>query len=161
MAVGIHILDVLRWLSGKTVRRVCGHATTLRKRVKVEDNAAVLLEFADGTMGAFDVSWTTHPYEVTTTWYAHHGQLRTAIGAAHPVTVQFAKDGDPTQSLRKPVHPPIPKASRHGGAYPYFARCIRNRIAPFVSGEEGRASLEVILAAYESVRRGGWVTLPL
>ncbi len=160
--VGVHILDLLRWLSGKDVKRLCCHAKTLQKSVAVEDNAAVLLEFTDGTMGAFDVSWTTHPYEVTTTWYGQKGQLRTAIGAEHPVRVQLCKaDGDPNQPLGEELRPAIPATSRVGGAYPYFAECVLTGTPPFVSGEEGRATLEVILGAYESMRTGGWVDLPL
>jgi predicted dehydrogenase len=48
-----------------------------------------------------------------------------------------------------------------GGAYPYFVACVLRRRHPFLSGEEGRASLEVVLAAYRSIRERRWVELPL
>lgn len=160
--VGVHILDLLRWLSGKEVKRICCQAKTLQKRVPVEDNASALLEFADGTLGSFEVSWTTRPYEVTTQFYGDRGKLRTAIGSAHPVVIEYcAREGDPNNPLGEPEYPPVPSASRVGGAYPYFTQCIKTGTTPFVSGEEGRATLEVILGAYESIRSGGWVELPL
>ena len=163
MDVGVHIVDTLRWLSGKQVKRLCCHAKTLQKRLPVEDNAGALLEFTDGTMGSFGVSWTTRPYEVTTAFYTERGKLRTAVGASHPITVQFGKlVGDPNQPLsREDWHPSVGPTSRVGSAYAYFIDCILNDREPFVSGEEGRATLEVILAAYESIRTGGWVELPL
>lgn len=160
--VGIHILDLLRWLSGKEVKRICCQAKTLAKPVAVEDNASALLEFTDGTMGSFEVSWTTHPYEVATVVYGERGTLRTALGGGPPVAVRFCQlRGDPNEPLGEPFCPEIPSASRVGGAYPYFVRCILQNERPFLSGEEGRASLEVMLAAYESIRTGGWVELPL
>ena len=160
--VGIHIVDLLRWLSGREVRRICCQAKTLQKRVPVEDNASVLLEFTDGTLGSFEVSWTTRPYEVATCFYGERGTLRTSIGSTAPVAVRYADlDGDPNQPLGNDAHPPVPSSSRRGGAYAHFVECITTGTEPLVSGEEGRATLEVILGAYESAKTGGWVTLPL
>jgi predicted dehydrogenase len=160
--VGIHIVDVLRWLSGKQVRRICCQAKTLQKRVKVEDNASALLEFTDGTLGSFEASWTTRPYEVTTVFYGERGQLRTAVGAVHPVVIKFCqRTGDPNKQIGDDTHPAVPASSRRGGAYPCFIDSIAKGRAPVVPGEEGCRTLEVILGAYESVRSGRWVDLPL
>ena len=161
MDVGIHIADLLRWLSGKSVRRICCQAKTLQKHIAVEDNASALLEFTDGTLGSFEVSWTTRPYEVATSFYGERGTLRTSIGSPTPVTVRYADlDGDPNR-LGEEAHPPVPASSRLGGAYRSFVESIAAGTTPSVSGEEGRATLEVILGAYESIKTGGWVTLPL
>jgi len=161
MDVGAHIADLLRWLSGKQVKRLCCQAATVAKRVAVEDNAAVLLEFTDGTIGSFDVSWTTQPYEVMTAFYGERGILRTSFGGARSVSVQRAqRRGDPNHAMGPTVYPRVARGSRLGGAYPYFVRCIRRRRKPAVSGEEGRATLQILLAAYESARRGRWVDLP-
>jgi len=160
--VGAHIVDLLRWLSGKRVKRICCQAKTLQKRVRVEDNASALLEFSDGTFGSFEVSWTTRPYEVTTQFYGERGQLRTTVGAAHPVVVRYCqRKGDPNKPLRGDVPIAVPAASRRGGAYPRFVEAITAGRPLAVPGEEGRRTLEVILAAYESVRVGSWVELPL
>lgn len=160
--VGVHLIDLLRWLSGKAVKRICAIAKTLKKSVAVEDNASCLLEFADGTIGTCEVSWTTRPYEVATAFYAERGTLRTAVGTRHPVVVQFGRvDGDPNLPREQESYPPVPSVSRQGGAYPSFVRCLKHGRPPFVSGEEGRTTLEIVLAAYRSIRQGGWVTLPL
>jgi predicted dehydrogenase len=161
MDVGIHILDLLRWLSGKEVARICCQVNTLRKRTRVEDNASALLEWTDGALGSFEVSWTTRPYAVTTEWYGARGTLRTRLGAAHPVTVEWGQaSGAPRTASARDAAPAVPARSRRGGAYAEFLRCIRTGRHPLIDGPEGRHSLEVILAAYASARTGRWVTLP-
>lgn len=159
--VGIHILDLLRWLSGKQVRRICCQAKTLQKRMTVEDTAHALIEFTDGAMGSFEVSWITRPYEVTTTFSGERGRLQTVSGSLNAVTLHLGKGGADSGALLGECALQVPAKSRYGGAYPYFVDCLLRKTPPAVSGEEGRASLEVILAAYESVRIGGWVELPL
>ena len=160
--VGAHIIDVLRWLSGNEVRRICCRTKTLEKRIRVEDHAAALLEFRDGTVGSFEASWTTRPYEVTTHFYGERGQLQTSLGARHPVILRRCRQrGDPNQPMGAAVTPAVPNASRSGGAYPRFIRAIQRHGAPAVSGLEGRRTLEVVLAAYASARSGRWVDLPL
>ncbi len=42
----------------------------------------------------------------------------------------------------------------------HFVDCVRNDRTPLVTGEDGRAVLEAIFAAYESARTGRKVTLP-
>ena len=159
MDVGIHIIDLLRWLSGKQVKRICAHAKTIRKLIEVEDNASALFEFTDGTIGAIEVSWTIRPYEVTTDSYAERGTVRTALGSATPVVVQFSQ---PDGSLMgEAFHPSVAPASRLGGAYPAFINALVQETQVPVPGEEGRSTLEVVLAAYESARTGRWIDLPL
>ena len=42
----------------------------------------------------------------------------------------------------------------------HFIDCVQNDRKPLVTGEDGRAVLEVIFAAYESARTGRKVPLP-
>lgn len=155
--VGIHLVDLLRWISGKTVRRVCASAATLQKKRNVEDNAALLLQFTDGTLGSCEVSWTLRPYAVSTQFYGQRGTLRTCFGEKHPVAISWCKrKPDPNKPLGNPAYLPVPAESRLGGPYPYFIDCIIKDEKPFCSGEEGRATLAVVLAAYESVKTQRW-----
>ena len=158
MDVGAHMVDLLQWLSGQRIRRVFGQGSRLRKPWPVEDNGSVLVEFAGGAIGAVEASWTTRPYEVATVFYGERGTLRTTVGASRTVEVLLGREDG---AVRKIEHPAVPARSRWGGAYPYFARCIRQGIEPEASGAAGCRTLEVILAAYASMRTGGWVTLPL
>ncbi|PID92345.1 MAG: oxidoreductase, partial [Bacteroidetes bacterium] len=44
--------------------------------------------------------------------------------------------------------------------FEHFVDCVKNDREPMVSGEDGRAVLEVIFAAYESAGTGRKVMLP-
>ena len=157
--IGIHIADLVRWLKAEKVAEVFARIQILEKKTPVDDNATVFLRFADGTKGEFECSWTTRPYEVLTYAYGEKGKLTTSIGSKQPVVLTLAKTGkgeDPNCILKEEC----PKLGSGGGwenAVHYFIDCIRKKQKPFVSGQEGREALRIILAAYESNQRGRWV----
>ncbi len=162
MDLGIHLVDLLLWLSGKSVKRLCASAATIEKRVPVEDTASLLMEFTDGTLGSCEVSWTTRVYEVMTWFQGERGKLTTANDRAHPVSVQWARTtGDPNKPRGAEVYPEVPRASRWGGAYAQFVDSVLHARPPGVSGEDGRRALEVVTAAYRSIQERCWVELPL
>ncbi|MBN1354247.1 MAG: Gfo/Idh/MocA family oxidoreductase [Candidatus Omnitrophica bacterium] len=157
--VGIHILDLLRWLSGKEVAEVCANIKTVEKPFPVEDNGSILMRFTDGALGHFEASWTTRPYEVMTWLYGENGKIHTSIGSEKPVIASMATVGkgkDPN-SLLEDVYPEIGPGSGWGSAVHYFIDCVVKREKPFIDGEEGAKSMSVILAAYESSEKGCWV----
>jgi len=60
MYQGIHDIDLVQWITGSAVVRVC--ATTTAKilpalGVKGADVALILVELADGTIGSIEISW--------------------------------------------------------------------------------------------------------
>jgi predicted dehydrogenase len=156
--VGIHILDLLRWLSGKEVAEVCANIKTLEKPFPVDDNGSVLMRFTDGTFGHFEASWTTRPYEVMTWIYGENGKIHTSIGTEKPVHARLATTGegkDPN-SVLEDIYPEIGPGGGWENAIHYFVDCVLKGEKPFVTGEEGARSMAVILAAYESAEKGSW-----
>jgi UDP-N-acetylglucosamine 3-dehydrogenase len=157
--IGVHICDLVRWFSGKKVTEVFATIQTLEKKVPVDDNATVLLRFADGSKGFFECSWTTRPYEVLTYVYGEKGKLTTSVGGKLPILVTLAKTGkgnDPNCTLEEKI-PEIGSGDGWKNAVHYFIDCVVNGRKPFISGEEGRETIKVILAGYESHKTGTWV----
>ncbi len=157
--VGIHILDLLRWLSGKEVAEVSANISTLEKPFPVDDNGSILMRFKDGTFGHFEASWTTRPYEVMTWIYGENGKIHTSVGAEKPVVVTMAtvgKDKDPNCVLEQ-IYPEIGSGGGWENAVHYFVDCVKGKKKPFIDGVEGGKSMAVILAAYESDKKGKWV----
>lgn len=157
--VGIHMLDLLRWLGGKEVAEVCANIKTLEKPFPVDDNGSVLMRFTDGTFGQFEASWTTRPYEVMTWIYGENGKLHTSIGAEKPVMARMAtvnKGKDPNCVL-KDIYPKVGEGNGWENAIHYFIDCVLKGEKPFIDGAEGAKSMSVILAAYESQDKGSWV----
>jgi UDP-N-acetylglucosamine 3-dehydrogenase len=157
--IGVHITDLVRWFAGKSITEVFATIRTIEKNVKVDDNATVLFKFEDGGKGEIECSWTTRPYEVTTSVYGSKGKMMTAIGTEKPVKVVIAKTrrgDDPNCSLEE-IYPEIGTGSGWENAVHYFIDCVIAKKKPFVSGEEGRETMRVINAAYESNAKGRWV----
>ena len=159
--IGVHIADLVRWFKAKRVVEVSARIQTLEKKLPVDDNATVLLRFEDGTKGEFECSWTTRPYEVLTYVYGEKGKLTTSIGSSQPVVLTLAKTGkgeDPNCVLKQEF-PQIGSGGGWENAVHYFIDCVIKGRKPFVSGEEGRETIKVILAAYESNKKGKWVKI--
>ncbi len=157
--IGVHIADLVRWFKVKKVVGVFARIQTLEKNIPVDDNATVLLEFEDGAKGDFECSWTTRPYEVLTYVYGEKGKMTTSLGSKNPVILTLATTGkgkDPNCVLKE-EYPPTGPGGGWENAVHYFIDCIQKRQKPFVSGQEGKETLKLILAAYESNKKGGWV----
>lgn len=157
--IGVHITDLVRWFAGKAITEVFAAIRNIEKPVKVDDNATVLFKFEDGSKGEIECSWTTRPYEVLTSVYGSKGKMTTAIGTEKPVKVVIAKTEkgeDPNCTLEE-MYPEIGPGAPWENAVHYFIDCVIKKQRPFVSGEEGRETMRVINAAYESNRAGKWV----
>lgn len=157
--IGVHITDLIRWFAGKPVTEVFATIRNIEKPVKVDDNATVLFRFEDGLSGEIECSWTTRPYEVLTSVYGSKGKMMTAIGTEKPVKVIIAntkKGEDPNCTLEE-MYPEIGPGAPWENAVHYFIDCVTAGKKPFVSGEEGRETMRVINAAYESNKTGRWV----
>jgi predicted dehydrogenase len=159
--IGVHITDLIRWFAGKKIAEVFATIRTIEKPVRVDDNATVLFRFEDGSKGEIECSWTTRPYEVMTWVYGSKGKMMTAIGTEKPVRVVIAKTAkgeDPNRALKE-IFPKIGSGAPWENAVHYFINCVAKRSEPFVSGEEGRETMRVIQAAYESNAMGRWVKI--
>lgn len=159
--IGVHITDLIRWFAGKKITEVFATIRNIEKPVKIDDNATVLFIFEDGTKGEIECSWTTRPYEVLTFAYGTKGKMMTAIGAEKPIKVVMAdirKGKDPNHTLEE-IYPEMGAGAPWENAVHYFIDCVMKKERPFVSGEEGRETMRVINAAYESNRKGKWVKI--
>ncbi len=58
--MGIHAIDLCHWLFGP-ISSVSARAATLIKKIEVDDNALLQLEFKNGALGYIEVGWTSLP----------------------------------------------------------------------------------------------------
>jgi len=159
MDLGIHIIDLLRWFSGKEVKEVSANLATLRKKLPVENNANVLLKFADNTLGSFVASWTSQPYTINTHLVGSRGRLYTFFDQPRR-SIIFKEANlimmDPNDERKEHVYRAKGSGSWEAATH-HFVNCVRLKKKPIVDGIEGAKSLAVILAAYEAARKGRWV----
>ena len=155
--MGIHAIDLCLWLFGPIVS-VSARAATLIKKIEVDDNAVLLLDFKNGALGYIDVGWTSKPGFTGLEIYGTKGSiicdyikgLQLCEGKASAGSDSFSKwttiDKNPT---------------RGGWAIEidYWMDVIQGKQRLTMTGKAGREALNVALAAYRSNRSGRRVSI--
>jgi predicted dehydrogenase len=159
--VGIHILDVIRFITGKEITNVTGYmANLVKKKMKLEDNMEAALKFKDGSIGAFEASWTNSPYEVVIQLYGTKGKAYVNQANYDPKRVRvWTVDPKNPYSTVKEIPYKIPAKSRNGGPMAHFIDCITKGKKCIIDGTEGMKSAAVILAVRQSAKTGKSVKL--
>jgi UDP-N-acetylglucosamine 3-dehydrogenase len=154
--VGIHILDVIRFITGKDVAAVSGFmANLVKKKMKLEDNVEAALKFTDGSIGVYEASWTNSPYEVVVQLYGTKGKAMVNQANYDPKRVRvWTVDPKNPYSTVKEVEYKVPKKSRNKGPIAHFVDCAFKDKKCIINGTEGMKSAAVILATRKSAKTG-------
>lgn len=167
MNQGVHTVDLLLWLMGE-VARVNAKAITALHDIEVEDTLVATMEFANGALGTLEAATSAYPgysrrIELTGsegTIILEDNQI-VAVDLRNPgddvVSPQPSSKGDSTnQSATSPV---VSDVSGHRRILEDFLRAIETDGKPVCDGYEGRRSVELVQAIYESSRTGEPVML--
>jgi len=156
--LGVHKIDLLRWLFNAEVCAVQAVMKTMYKQrqlkrpVDVEDNAIALLEFDNHAVGTLAASWTCFGEEVnSTSVYGTQGVLQIYTRLDFPL-VLVKKDG--TQVLYRLGGVTANKEQRTTGIIDAFISAIRDDTPPPVSGEDGYKTIKSIFAIIEAAKTG-------
>lgn len=152
--IGIHASDLLLWLVGNKVSRVQGFIQT-RKREHLEDGAICSIEFEDGTLAGFQVSWVFESPKKKVTVHCEKGTINVDANRDNPLTFST------TEPIKGEFISSVPNQGINSGVVDHFIECIQDGKKPLTTGEEARDALEVILAGYKSAKAGVSVEIPL
>jgi predicted dehydrogenase len=132
-----------------------------------DDNALIILEFANGVTGLVEESWTkmggmddrseVHGSKGVAYADLHHGnaiETYSAEGYDYAVEKAGSTKGWSFTIYEEEWNYGFPQEMAH------FVDCVQNDKQPLVTGEDGRVVLEAIFAAYESAGTGRKVELP-
>jgi predicted dehydrogenase len=158
--LGVHKADLIRFLTGKEVAHVTGFFERLEKKnTDVEDNFVSCLKFTDGTVGTLCASWTVKGMEANyTILHCTNGTLRVCELPDKPLVANLV---NPECEI---VFDVPQAASNYDDSWGLdvsgaFLRAVLGIEKPYCPGEEGKKSLEVILAAEKSALTGKVVKL--
>jgi predicted dehydrogenase len=169
----VHEIDALRFLVGE-IRAVQAMSSRATRGFEVEDTAAVLLEFANGTLGTLLVSDTA---AAVRSWEQTSGEnpayarddtqdciflAGTRGSLAVPTLTHWQATGSPSwneplvkQTLSHQPADPLVQQLRH------FAAVVRGEAVPLVSAADGLASLRATLTVHQAAANRQRVELPL
>jgi UDP-N-acetyl-2-amino-2-deoxyglucuronate dehydrogenase len=158
-----HHVDMLEWMMGD-VESVFAKMTTALADVETEDTAIVTLKFKSGALGIIEATTATRPtnLEGSISILGENGTVvvgGVAVNEMQTWAFEDEQEGDSGVLEKFSVNPPNVYGFGHQAYYEHVVDCIVNGSANLVDGLQGRKSIELISAIYESAETGKEVFL--
>jgi len=158
-----HHIDMLEWMLGQPIS-VFAMARTALVNIEAEDTAVVLVKFANGALGVIEATTATRPNDLegSISILGERGSVVIEGFAVNKMkTWEFINKESEDENIidKYSVNPPNVYGFGHQAYYEHVVNCILNDSQQLVDGLEGRKSLELISAIYESIETGLEVNL--
>ncbi len=159
-----HHIDMLSWFMGE-VTSVHARGLTALVDIEAEDTAVATLKFANGALGVIEATGAARPKDMegSISVLGSGGAVEIAGFAMNEIrtwqfTVPLASDQKVTELYS--VNPPNVYGFGHQAYYEHVVKCLEFNEPAIVDGTEGRRSLELVSALYESMASGEEIALP-
>ncbi len=158
-----HHVDLLEWMMGD-VESVFAHATTALADIEAEDTAVVNVKFKSGALGIIEATTAARPKDLegSISILGEKGSVVIggfAVNKMESWAFEEELEGDTTVLEQFSVNPPNVYGFGHQAYYEHVVECISDGGKNLVDGLQGRKSIELISAIYESVETGKEVFL--
>jgi predicted dehydrogenase len=158
---GVHRFDLIRWLMGEVETLYAQTGRFLQMQMEGEDCAVVSMRFRSGAIGSFSCSWSVkgpRPEETLQIF----GPLGAILTEDHTRSLRLSSEKPPAglEDVREFVFQVDQAESIRRCMEDYLISLQCGKESP-ITGEDGRASLELSMASYESARTGSPIHLPL
>jgi UDP-N-acetylglucosamine 3-dehydrogenase len=165
MDLGIHDVDVIRYLAQSPVRSVYALGGK-RQNDAFEDHANILLDFENDILGFVEVNWLT-PMKVrriSLTCEKNYVELDYMKQSADISSSQVSGALDSTDLYRLPIefdirHVSLKKQEPLRNEQEDFLGAIRENRQPLINGRDGMETLRVCQAALKSIQEGKRIML--
>lgn len=150
---GSHELDYIRWLLGEVEKISCVAGKVSHLKVDVEDTAEITLKLRSGAIVGIHLDFVRRDYARNCELIGDRGsivwnypdRLVKVYSARGKRWRTFRVGGDPNEMYLQEMK--------------HFIRCVQGREKPLVSGEEGKKTLEIALAARRAAETGKTVKI--
>lgn len=160
-----HHVDLLQLMMGD-VKSVYAKSRTALVNIEADDTGVVIVEFLNGALGVIEVTTATRPSDLegSISVLGENGAVEIGGFAVNKMcTWQFTQtlpeDADIFSKYSE--NPPNVYGFGHVRYIEHVVDCLLNKKAPLVDGREGRRSLELITAIYESIESGTEIFMPV
>jgi len=164
MNQSIHHIDALQWLMNEPVDTVFAYTGTLAHRMEAEDVGVVVMRFASGALATVEGSTITFPQnlEASLAFFGEKGSLKVG-GTALNRKIFWKIDGELEHEKELLIHDEIDPPSVYGTSHTHVIEDMIDAVLsdrePATNGSEGRKSLVLVTAMYESAKTGSPVSL--
>ncbi|WP_312907471.1 Gfo/Idh/MocA family protein [Natronosalvus caseinilyticus] len=145
----VHIVDLVRWITGEEVVEVNAEFSTMHDGVEVEDINVLSMALSDGSIFTLDGSWDRpddwdYWGDATLNLIGTDGELAIDV---FDQTLKRTREGEGIDGVYWGSIP-------DDGLLQDFVDAVENDRPPLVTAEDGLRETAVVLAAYESDERG-------
>lgn len=149
--LGVHKTDLLRFLIGEEfVEAAAFVETSAKANSTVDDNAVCILKSESGIIGTLAASWSYNGGEDNSTvFYAQNGIMRLEDDPDYSLIIDY-KNGNSERHSLGAIQSNEEGKQTDTHVVAHFINSIVEDKTPPVCGNEGKKSLEVILAALQS-----------
>ena len=163
----IHNIDLLRWMMGDEVETVMGMTDRLNHDyIEAEDLGIAIIKFKNGSYGIIEGTTDVYPKNLEETLYLFGQKGTVKAGGISVNRIEewnFSDMLDDPDEVKAKFHenPPNVYGYGHAPLYADVIEAIQNHREPYITAEDGRRALELVLAIYKSAKEGKAVKLPL
>ena len=147
--VGVHELDLLRWLMGEVQEVEAMAAPPSREDLAVEDTILIRLRFDSGAIGTFCLSWNS-PLEASRGYFVSSGgSLHYDLRGGNRLET-VTKDGNHAALIVEEIEEPN---GYHRELETFFA-WLKGGPPPGMTAQDARAAVAIAEAALQSIQTG-------
>jgi len=158
---GIHGLDLLLHLAGDVASVKAYTGALAHENIEVEDTCAAVLKYRSGALGVVQATTSIHPdFQQRIELHGTEGTI--VLEGTEDTWISHWETFNETRTCEAPDpvdHSGGAAAVLHGGEghqrqFADFVDAVRNNREPAINGSEGRRSLSVVRAIYDSAKSG-------
>ena len=163
--LGIHKIDLMRYLIGSDVKTVYSRMATLDKKftdgtpIEVDDNSVEILKFDNGALGTVTTSWTHYGEECNaSTLYCEKGTLKLYHDPRYSLQIVYA-DGTKANFELDRIQTNDDRQQTSSGTIDLFVESILTGKTSVLDAADIVKSMRVVFACLESAESGITVNL--
>ena len=163
----IHNIDLLRWMMGNEIVEVMGMTDRLiHNYIETEDIGIALVKFSNKSYGIIEGTSNIYPKNLEETLYifGEKGTVKAGGKSVNRIEEWMFQDKiDNVDEIKSKYNenPPNVYGFGHIPLYRDVIEAIKNDREPYVTAEDGRRALELVLAIYKSAAENKAIKLPL
>lgn len=163
----IHNIDLLRWMMGDDIDEVMGVTANLNHDgIEAEDLGLAIVKFKNGSFGLIEGTTNVYPNNLEETLYIFGADGTVKIGGKSVNIIeewQFKNSQEDPETVKDEFkeNPPNVYGYGHNPLYKDVIRAIEKGEEPYVTAQDGRNALELVLAIYKASKEGKGVRLPM
>ncbi len=161
----VHHVDLFQWMMGMPSEVCAVMSNTAHDNAEVEDISVAVLKFANGSLAQLTCSVVHHGEEQQLVFQAEKARISFPwkVYASTSRSNGFPDQNPELESQINAMYEDVPQLQRelYEGEFDDVLTAIETGGKVLVDGHEGRKTLELIMAIYQSASTGSTVHLPL